>query len=199
MPIIVAPPTVDTNLAAVADLATLLRRSFSAAEEAAAELILSGVSATIRSFTHQYLSRVDGESITRTRGRGYRTFWLPEVPVISVASITIDGVLVPSTSYRVDLLTGEVRFSSLIGSLGTRTCFDPSVTVVYSHGFDPVPDDIAAVAREMAIDGVELPDGGIETKETIGNYSVELDVDRVRVLNDSQKARLSPYRMVVVA
>lgn len=186
-------------LATVEQLETLLRRTFSDAERDAAELILAGVSAAIRRVTGQTISVVDDDGITIDRDGSRRTLWLPERPVVSVTSITVDGGLVSPADYRVDTEIGEVTFARPLRTWGTPTAFEPRAEVVYSHGFDPVPDDVVQVALEMAMGGIEVPAAGLETEESIGNYSVKFDVDKATVLNEGQRVRLRSYRAPVVA
>lgn len=196
MPVI--PGAGSSRLASVTDLETLLKRTFSAAERASAALILDGVSGEIRTFTGQTLSLVEDDEYVVDRDRCRWNLWLPQLPVVGITSVTIDGALVPSGSYRFDAETGELRFTGAVGTWGTRTSFDPRITVVYSHGLSPVPETIIDVALEMAESRVEVPAGGIATEESIGNYSVRFDLDRAAVLNEDQRRRLLAYRVPIV-
>ncbi len=76
---------------------------------------------------------------TEVHDGGASVLLLDKGPVISVASVTVAGVLVPPTAYVVD--AGPARIRSLAGAFGSTA---GSVTVVYSAGYGTPP----AVARQ---------------------------------------------------
>ena len=185
-----------TALATATQLATLLQRSFTAAEAAAADLVLDIASETIRTFCHQTLSLVEDDTLTVWAD--WRTeLWLPERPVTELTSITVDGVLVDDSTYTWDQ-SGEVRFSPVWTSSGPTPWHRRQAVIVYSHGFDPMRADLRGMCLELAKAAVVTPDaGGGVTQEQIGNYSVTFDTKVAAILNDAQMRRLRPYRPVI--
>lgn len=80
-------------------------------------------------------------------GSGTRAVALSRVPVLSVASLTIDTTLIDSTLYTVEKSVGLVRLkaSTFARALG-------NVTVVYSAGYEDadLPADAIGVALDVA-------------------------------------------------
>jgi hypothetical protein len=137
-----APP-----LAEVSELETLLQRSFTEPESDAALLALGIASDAIRTFTRQTLSVVT-DDVYVADADGVFELWLPERPVLSVTSVTVDGVVVSPASYTWRQ-SGRIRFPWGLGYLGQHGYFiggDRAASVVYSHGFEIIPGDIKRAA-----------------------------------------------------
>ncbi len=181
-------PPPSTGWPTASDLETLLKRTFSAAETAAAKLLLAGVIASIRRHLKQFLSYVANESIDLRRERFRSNLWLPERPVTGITSITVDGELLPSDAYDFDPETGEVTFSSIVATWGTATCFDPLVTVVYSHGSDPLPDNVRDVCLGAAARAFYNPEGTIVDQGQGGGFTAGRSA--VGALTKGEKSQL---------
>jgi hypothetical protein len=71
---------------------------------------------------------------------------LPAAPVVAVASVRLDGLLLTEhTDYRIRRDVGILR------RYGTRIWEDwAEVEVTYSHGYDPIPDDIQEAVIDQA-------------------------------------------------
>ena len=195
MPIIGAAPSTSSTLATVDDLAVLLQRTFTPAEAAGAELALEIASDAIRTFTRQTLSRVDLDELVLD-ANGVFELWLPERPVIDVASITIGGSVVSPASYEWNR-SGRIRFPAGLGYLGEHgylVAATQQATIIYSHGFDPMRGDIRGIALDMVMAAVELPGASGVTQEQIGNYSVTFNNQKASTLTAAQERQLLPYR-----
>lgn len=109
------------------------------------ELLLSKIrsaSAGFRSETKQRISRVDDDVVTLDGGNS-RVILLPELPVVSVAKIEVDGVDIGDVS-------GLWNERGIIRRAQAFPANFRSVRVTYTHGYDPVPEDIQeAVALEV--------------------------------------------------
>lgn len=167
-----------SNFATAADVEAFLQIVLDTPEKAdAVERALTAATAAIRNYTKQHLSRVVGETITLDAG-GYRLL-LPELPVIAVSAVVEDGTtLTADTDYKL----GQYGILYRIGR--PWACGIQIVQVTYTHGYDPLPDDIVDVATRAAArvyqaglraaehDG--LP--GISSK-SLGDFSVSFASD----------------------
>lgn len=158
------------SLANIDDLESRLGRCLTDAEGLRAIALLDDVSAVIRRHARQQLSAgTTTVNLTASRGR----VALPERPVTAVASVeTLDGDPIDFTWY-----TGDPFLT--IGSSGVNAfdreplrCGSQRFTVVYSHGYNPIPGDLVAVCCQVV--GRALGTGpesaGIQS-ETLGAYS----------------------------
>ncbi len=114
----------------------------------------------VRSYLGQRIDLVAGDVVT-LQGTGTRTLLLPEVPVVSIASVVVDGTAV--TSYTVDK-----DFGVMWRTDGYSWTCNGSVVVTYTHGFAVVPGDIKRVVYKLAMGGLTGP----VTQETVGPFSV---------------------------
>ncbi len=189
MPVV---PDLSTNLATSGELAVLLQRTFTDAEEDAANLLLAGVSDAIRTFTRQTLSLVEDDELVQWADWTH-TLWLPERPVVTLTSITVEGTLIDPDTYTWDQ-SGEVRFGPGMFAGGSVTWRRRRATIVYSHGFDPIPGDIKGVCLEMVQVGLSMPDGRVVRSESVGPDSITYATDNAAVMTKSQELRLRAYR-----
>lgn len=156
------PPTLTSDpLADVADLAALTGRDLT---DPVLSLALSRASARFRSAVRSTVTRVDDDEVT-LEGDGSRSLLLPDVPVLSVTSVTAGGETVPGYRWFRD---GRLR--RLPGWPGWP---DDRVTVVYSHGHDPVPADIVEVVLHAA-QAILATQPGVQTM-AIGGQSVTFE------------------------
>jgi hypothetical protein len=116
---------------------------------------------------HQVSLVADDHSVLD--GGGREALLLPAAPVTAVTSVKLDGTL---------LAEGTDFAWSADGFLRRLGCCWPDrlrcVDVVYSHGYDPVPDDIAEVVIDQAR-AMYRVEPGIQTK-TVGGQSVTFGV-----------------------
>jgi hypothetical protein len=144
------------------DLATRLKRSFSSAESDQADLLLAGATAEIRSLTGQWISEV-ADDVYTTDAPLSRVLWLPERPVTSVLSVTLDGEAV--TDFR-------RRGSRLIRTDPWATCEGVELVAVYSHGYSD-EDERFDLARSscMAMAGPYMSNAKGLKQRTIDDYT----------------------------
>lgn len=195
------------NLASLEDVeAVLIREVTEAAEIASVEFALAVVSQAIRTYTNQYLERVTDETIRLSVLEGPLIF-LPQLPVMSVATVRENGVLLSSaTDYQLAAHGVLTRRHRRTWYPGVET-----VEVKYTHGFSPIPDDIRGVAARAASRlfqaGLRAADTagvlGIASK-SLGDFSVsyageasaaegQMGASGARVLSLSDKDMLAKY------
>ena len=156
----------------------------------AAERLLEMASATVAAHCRRRFHLIDDDPVAFTVVDG--VLLVTSGPVRSVASVTDpDGATVDAEAFEVgrSLPGGIVELVRVMGSWA-----DGDHQVVYSHGFDPIPDDVVqvvcmAVARHMAAD-LAL------THSSLGGYSEgyrDSAGSGVR-LTGEDRAVLRPYR-----
>lgn len=141
------------------DLEARLGRPFNDRELARAIALLRDASATVRGYT-------GGQTISRAKTtqrfvpkRYDDCTWgiiLPQWPVVSIGAVVDDA----GAPVGITWLTEEFGAVSV------------PVTVTYTHGYDPVPDDVIAVVCQLAgrAFGTKPEDAGV-TSETLGGYT----------------------------
>lgn len=152
----------------------------SPAEIIRAELDLDYACDTIRDHLEQTVDRVTDDTVT-VFGNDTGALILPQVPVVSVASVTEDGELLDPADYSVDL-----RFGLLFRQRGADALYGPSLawdrwrsyTVTYTHGY--LPDDVPALLKTVAfklarLGAVEFAAAGGISQESVAGYSVTYD------------------------
>lgn len=126
-------------------------------------------SAFVRGYTGQTITLVADDEVT-LRAPASRLLFLPETPVLDVATITINGgsptLEVEDFVWSID---GVVTRTGG-GDFGSR--YGP-VTVKYTHGHNPVPDDIAAATASIAARG--YLSGPSVAAETIGAHTWRIE------------------------
>lgn len=131
---------------------------------ASATLLLDAASSTVRDYCHWPISRT-GPETTVLDGPGARVLQLPALHVVDIDSIEVDGVLLDPSAYRWSVI-GLVK--RLDGGFWPDTY--QSISVVWTYGYEPVPDSILAVVCGMAGRGLDNPKG--RAAEALGDYSV---------------------------
>lgn len=140
--------------AAASDLASRLGITLTEDEQVRADALLGLATGVIKGEAGQEIERVEDDEIT-LRGTRERRILLPERPVVSVSSVTIDEVEIASTGWFVD---GDhlVRRSSWLDFMDGLD-FEgwdvaaAEIAVTYTHGYDPVPGAIKAICLEAAV------------------------------------------------
>lgn len=198
MPVIPALPSPPPPLATAGEVQTLMPGVELDLDQV--ELLLDIASATIRDETGQTLSLVD-DDVLELRGAFGREFWLPERPVLEVSSITLDDQDMPSTGFRatsdgrvtIDRALWPTVVNASAGALGHWGGDERILTIVYSHGYDPVPATIRGVCLDLVRRGIVAPDAGVVRQESLGSYNVSYAPDAASVLSTAEKAKLRRY------
>ncbi|MFJ7176408.1 hypothetical protein ACIQXA_08370 [Streptomyces massasporeus] len=159
-------------LATVADLATLLGRTFTDAQELQAQALLDQASSVVRSYVRQDITRATTtDSFTMRRAdpvlhRCAGAVTLPQRPVVDIDSVKVNGVeTVDWWQDGNDLL---LRSAAWGGPPAAHRA--PQVTVTYTHGWDEVPGDIRAIVLQAANRVIVNPSG--IRSEAVGGESV---------------------------
>lgn len=122
----------------------------------------------------RYLNRkVEKATFTETHnGDDKLTIFIRNPPIISITSVTVNGVAIPAASsftangYRFD--QRQVVLNGYVFHKGFANC-----TVVYEGGFDPIPDEIimaSKIAVQAAYTGRTV-DPNIQSESVPGVYS----------------------------
>ena len=139
-----------------ADLATRLGLTLTATEQTRATALIADAQAVIQDETGQTIERVADDEVTLAGSYAGRVR-LPQRPVVSVASVVLDGVTLTvgdewyldrDQIVRAGLWPSSANRFGIGGGWG-----DPSQTLVvtYTHGWDPVPGTVKAVCLEMVV------------------------------------------------
>lgn len=199
MPVIPASPNPAAPLATAADVQTLMPGV--ALDLDQVDLLLDIASSTIRDFTVQTLSLVD-DDVLELRGGFARDFYLPERPVLDVTSISLNDQPFAAGSYRASsdgrVTIDRSAWSAVVngpdvavrGHWGGDERF---LTVVYSHGYDPVPASIKGVCLDLVRRGIVAPDAGVIRQESLGSYNVSYAPEAASVLSTGDERRLRRY------
>ncbi|MFD7886891.1 hypothetical protein ACFV3O_00045 [Streptomyces albidoflavus] len=160
------------SLVTVAELAALLGRTFTPAQEAQAQALLDQASSVVRAYVRQDLTR-ETSTLTVSMRRADPVLHrcgglvtLPQRPVVDVESVSVDGVSTQDWWQEGQ----EILLRSGAWSSPPRAHRPPQVTVTYTHGFDPVPGDIKAIVAQAA-NRVMVNPGAVRS-ETVGGESV---------------------------
>lgn len=179
-------------LAAPEDVEVIVGVTFDTDQTVRASALLDMASSKIRRACNQTLTLVTDDEVTLS-GAYTSMLFLPEIPVVSVASVLLDGTaLVYGTGSGVNDGYSWTPFGSLT-RLGDRWPIGvDNVVVTYTHGFATVPDDIRTACAELAAAMFQNPLG--VNSETVDGYSVSY-ADAVK---DALTA-VQPYGVVPVA
>lgn len=172
------------------------------------ERAIHEATATIQNYCHQTIERVIDDVLTLDC-LPIKHIALPELPVVSIESVVENGdLLTAGTDYRL----GQY---SILYRLGRNWAPGvQNVVITYSHGYNPLPDDIVAVATRMASRiyqaGLKSADSsgllGVSSKQ-LGDFSVSytseqgggadqglMGVSASRMILMSEKDILNRYR-----
>lgn len=189
------PSTPAGGFCAPSDLAVRLGLDFTADEDSRAAALLTDASGVIRDETSQTIDLVTDDEYERP-GTSDQRIVLPQRPVVSVASVSIDGTEI-SDWYLVgnELVRGTGTLLSPDGletgsrGFGSET---QTLTIVYTHGYATIPQTLKTIALEMAVrvfvnPGSLIQEGIAGTQSTFAPYS---DPPRGLMLTNSEKAAL---------
>lgn len=172
------------SFATVAELADYLGW-IPADREPAAELALAAATSVIQDYLGQRLAYVEDDEVVLD-GTSTDVVILPQLPVIEVASVELDGDPLGEDDFEVDFENGL-----LVLSAGTWGSLKQSIVVTYTHGFQEIPAAIRAVALQAA--GRMFGQAGI-AQEQIGATSIRYGAVGV-ALTAEEKGALDPYRL----
>lgn len=184
------------------DVAAMLQRSLTAPEIIAVDQALGYASGAIRRFTRQTLSLVTDDEVV-LRGAYGRKLVLPERPVVDVTALSVAGRVVATRMYT--LVGDELWNGPALSQIGNAAEFEAGgwgtpavdVAVTYSHGFDPVPDEVVGICVGMVMRYTANPTGVLVGGETIGGYSYTLTAPAspsAYYLTDDEKEILRSFR-----
>lgn len=172
-------------------------------EATRADTLLTLASGLIQQETKQTIALVDDDELV-VRSVYDERFSLPQRPVVSIASVTLtpqqgDPITIgPDTYYldRDELVRASfpIHYQQFFADW-TRGWLGPlwTLTVTYTHGFDPVPELVAAICMEMVVRVWFNP--GSVARESVGNVSVVYDNNRFSpggiLMTDSEKQVLN--------
>jgi hypothetical protein len=172
--------------ASVDDLADYLQTEFDEDDRVRATRLLESASSVIQRHARQTITLAT--STVTLLPTGTNLLMLPELPVIDVTSITDGGSTVDPDSY---LATS----SGLLYAMPPTTKWKNVVVVTYDHGYDPIPDDIAAVIIDMSARAWNNPRGVLS--EQIGTYSARYPNNRTGLsLLPDEEQLVASYRPV---
>ncbi len=179
----------DTSLPCISvqDLSDYLGRDLSSDD--GATLAVDAACDVCRTVAEQSFDYVRNDSILMD-GPGTDALLLPELPVISVSSVTSDGTAVTDYALKENgvllrkVLTAQT--ATAVWPLGRQ-----NVRVIYSHGYpDGVPNDVKMVARAIAS---RLVIQGVAVFESLGQQSVRYGVNSTD-LTAGERAILRRYK-----
>lgn len=150
-----------SNFATIADIEDFLQVVVSSGlEQDCATRALAEASEVIRNYCRQKIDYVTNEHITMDSYGGTLLF-LPELPVISVSSVVVNGVaLVQNTDYKLDNRGALHRLLGHMWPVGPRC-----VVVTYTHGLSVIPADIVGVCTRAAARAYQA---GLKSNDTSG-------------------------------
>lgn len=159
------------SLATVADLATLLGRTFTPAQEDQAQALLDQASSIVRAYVRLDISRATTtDTFTMRRADPLRygcggVVTLPQRPVETVTAVEVDGLA--TADWWLD--GNELLVRNWSWAQPPAAHQPPQVEVTYTHGWDPVPGDITAIVLQAANRVIVNPSG--IRSETVGGIS----------------------------
>jgi len=198
-----------SDFCTIEDVQNLLQIEITeAAEVASCQRAIKEAKAAIQNYCRQLIELVAEDVVTLDCAGGGRLF-LPELPALAVDAVTEnDETLTAGRDYKL----GQYGILHRIGRPWAEGI--QHIQVVYSHGYDPIPDDVVAIATRAAarmfqagLRSVES-DGlmGVSQKQ-LGDFSVgfsseqgggadqgPMGVSASRMLLLSEKDMLNRYR-----
>lgn len=175
------------SLATVDDLETV---AGPVEDSVRAQRLLDMASAVVERWTGRSFVRVEDDEITFTVDDG--TMRLPNGPIESISSIVdANDDTIDPTSY--DEIHGYV-----VRSFGYWPC--GTYTITYTHGYDPIPDDVILAVCQMVQRVLSGHEVGVRS-ESIGEASRTWDASFTvgLTLAPVDLALLSPFRRQVSA
>ncbi len=164
--------TVLPSLVTVADFATRLGRTLTPDQQNQAQALLDDASGVVRAYLRQDVNlATTTETFTMRRRdpvqhRCSGAVTLPQRPIVSISTVTVDGTA--TADWWRD--GSDLLLRSWSWARPPAAHQPPQVVVTYTHGWDPVPADIAAIVMQAANRAMVNP--GQVRSETVGGESV---------------------------
>lgn len=141
------------------------------ADSPAALRAIEAATAAIRNYTGQHIAPTE-TGVATLFGNGTRLLFLPELPVVAVAAVDLDGDPVLSTQRVIRPSDGTIRMWRNISEW-------ESVAVTYSYGYAETPVDIRDIATRAASRVYQAALRTVETdgvsgiaSTSLGDYSI---------------------------
>lgn len=141
-------------------------------DETRAALLLDVASGEVRAFCGQSFDAVTDDEVILD-GTGTRVVMLPELPVLAVSVVELgpggarDELAGPEAARPAWEWSENGVLRRIDGAVWRRRF--RWLRVIYSHGFDPIPDELVGVVLRVAARGVDNPEG--TRQEALGRYS----------------------------
>jgi hypothetical protein len=190
------------SLASVADLATLLGRTFSPEQELQAQALLDQASSVVRAYVRLDITKAtttDTFTMRRVDPLKYGcagAVTLPQRPIGAVTAVKVDGVA--TADWWLD--GSDLLLRAWSWAQPPAAHQPPQVMVTYTHGWDPVPGDIQAIVMQAA-NRVLVNPSGIRS-ETVGGISTTYLIPATGenlgvLLSRTEQKALDRYRRTV--
>lgn len=148
---------------------------------------LAAASSRFRGAVRHYVSLVEGD-VTVLDGNGKQSLFLPAAPVVSVSAVEVDG---EALTYLTDYEWSADGFLRRIGACWPNRL--RCVEVAWTHGFDPVPEDIAEVVLDQARAQYAVRPG--VTSMTVGGQSVSFGAQAAIGVTSQWTTAVEKYRL----
>lgn len=192
-----------SDLCALDDVKTYLGITTNA-EDALIKALITQASAQIENYCNRTFAQT---TYTETRnGRGSRTMFMRQIPIVSVTALTIDGVTVQASSnpqtygYVFDDERIYLRGTSpSYGPYGQPDCFSrgvQNVVVTYTAGFSAIPGDVAQACIELVAWKRAKRNRIDKTSETLGTQQTQ--AYSLADMPASVKSAINSYRVPMV-
>lgn len=186
-------------LADPSDLAARLGITLTGSGIDRAVALIADASATVRNYTRQTITVDTDTAILEATSDEW--LYLPERPVISVASVTAGGALLASGFWKLqnDALFRYGGWNSRFYGAASPWNQPNTIAVAYTHGFTVVPDDIVGVVCKLARTTWINPEslskyqlGSLQAEYAMQSVGVgALDADDKRILDFYRRPRRS--------
>lgn len=189
-----------SQLCALADVQTYLGDS-----AASSGSVLSALITNASAMIEQYCNRVFAQaSYTETRnGRNTETLYMRQQPIMSVQSLTIDGITVPASTnpkgYGYVFDDAQLYLRGARGPFGQPERFErgaQNIVVQYMAGFQTIPADVAQACIELVADKFAKRNRIDKSSETLGTQQTQAYV--MTDMPARVKAALASYRVPMV-
>ena len=147
----------------VRDVQNLLQMTVPSEKMLSVERAIAEATAAIQNYTNQVLTYVEDDSIMLD-SLGGNKLYLPQLPVISVSSVSVDELpLVTTGDYKLG------QYGILYRVWNHWTPGIQNITVVYTHGYAVMPDDIVSICARAA---ARIYQAGLSTASIDGNAAI---------------------------
>src|SRR5689334_6413883 len=135
-------------LAEQSDVEASLLRALTTNEELYVETLLARASRVVRVYTGQFFEEVT--ETVEVLPDMYGNLRLPQTPVTAVASVAVNGDTLDPADYTWTA-QGLIRQQTLNSweINGPYLRWTTPATVNYTHGYDPIPDDVIEIVADM--------------------------------------------------